>query len=76
MQRRLIASETVQTVIAVAVGARTLRLSEHVDQHRGTVWVEGVVATAAEKDGARALINRYEFKKCRMTTCARLYLPV
>lgn len=51
-------------------------LMEHVDQHRRTVRVEGVVAGAAEKDGAFALIDSREFKKCGVTTCARLQLPV
>lgn len=49
---------------------------QHVEQHRGTVRVEGVVSAVAPAQQTLALIDRREFQACAVTTCARLTLPV
>ena len=47
-----------------------------VDQHAGTVVVEGVVSSASAERELLALIDVKEFKKCKTTTCPKLRLPV
>ena len=49
---------------------------KRVDQHPGTVVVEGVVSSASAEKELLALIDVKEFKKCKTTTCPKLRLPV
>jgi len=51
-------------------------LMKRVEQHPGTVVVEGVVSSASADKGLLALIDVKEFKKCKTTTCPKLRLPV
>jgi len=50
------------------------KLMKHVDRYRGPVRVEGVVGAVAKT--TLALIDTEEFRKCGVTTCAALHLPV
>ncbi len=47
----------------------------HVDQHRGRVEVEGVVASEPANQSL-ALIDRKEFVECGLKGCTNLVLPV
>ena len=51
-------------------------LMKRVDQHPGTVVVEGVVSSASAEKELLALIDVKEFKRCKTTTCPKLRLPV
>lgn len=42
----------------------------------GAVSIEGVVAGADGERGLLSLLDTAEFTECRITSCARLYLPV
>jgi hypothetical protein len=48
----------------------------NVDDHRGTVRVEGVVSAVAAADRTLTLIDVAELKRCGVVTCAPLSLPV
>ena len=47
-----------------------------VDRFHGVVRVIGVVNTTSADDHMLTLLDRREFEKCGVTTCASLYLPV
>lgn len=51
-------------------------LMRGVDSHRGSVRVEGVVATIAADRQLFMLIDRKEFAECNDLNCAQLMLPV
>lgn len=48
----------------------------NVDDHRGTVRVEGVVSAVVAADQALTLIDVAELERCGVVTCAPLSLPV
>lgn len=49
---------------------------QNADKHYGTVEVEGVVSQAISAQHVVALIDREEYKECKVVTCALLRLPV
>lgn len=49
-------------------------LMRNVERHQGNVTVEGVVQAVSE--GTLCLIDKSEFSRCGVTTCADLVLPV
>ncbi len=52
------------------------QLMKNVDKYRGSISVEGVVSAVSPRDHMLSLIDAQEFKRCRVTTCATLTLPV
>ncbi len=52
------------------------QLMKQIDKYRGSVSIEGVVSAVSPKDQMLSLIDTQEFKRCRVTTCATLTLPV
>ena len=57
-----------------AVGVEALM--KNVDQHKGSVRVEGVVSAASAERQSLTLIDTRELEECGVTTCAQLKLPV
>lgn len=51
-------------------------LMKGAEQHKGLVVVEGVVARVFPKDQRFGLIDKEEFKRCGVVTCAGAVLPV
>lgn len=52
------------------------QLMKNVEKYRGSISVEGVVSAVSAREHMLSLIDTQEFKKCRVTTCATLTLPV
>lgn len=52
------------------------QLMKNVDEFRGSIRVEGVVSAVSRTDHTLSLIDKQEFKKCGIVTCASLTLPV
>lgn len=57
-----------------AVGVEAVM--KNVEQHKGSVRVEGVVSAASAERQSLTLIDTRELDECGVTTCARLKLPV
>ena len=51
-------------------------LMKNIDQHKGSVRVEGVVSAASAERQLLTLIDTRELDECGVTTCAQLKLPV
>lgn len=51
-------------------------LMQGAEQHRGLVVVEGVVSRVFPKEQKFGLIDKEEFKRCGVVTCAGAVLPV
>lgn len=52
------------------------QLMKNVDQYHSSVRVEGVVSAVSPAQHLLSLIDKQEFSKCAVVTCAALTLPV
>jgi len=52
------------------------QLMKNANKYNGSIRVEGVVSAVSRADHMLSLIDKEEFKKCGVVTCATLTLPV
>jgi hypothetical protein len=70
------------TTITGSVGAQDKptigveKLMKNVEQHRGSIRVEGVVSATSAEHRSLTLIDLRELRECGVTTCAEFKLPV